>query len=193
MGAPNRMVVAITGASGVVYGIRLLEELRELGIETHLVMSKAAELTIAHERTESAREVRAKATVVHAQGNVAAPISSGSFRTMGMIVAPCSMRTLAEVAMGVTTSLVSRAADVTLKERRRLVLMVRETPLSLGHLRNMVLVTEMGAIICPPVPAFYHHPHSIDDLVDASVGRVLDLFDLPTSLAPRWDDAQTNP
>lgn len=191
-GNPRRLVVAITGASGVVYGIRTLEELRRLGIETHLVMSKAAELTLAHEGSLTPAEVRARADVVHAPGNFAAPISSGSFPTMGMIVAPCSMRTLAEVATGVTTSLVSRAADVVLKERRRLALMVRETPLSLSHLRNMVSVTEMGGIICPPVPAFYQRPQSIDDLVDASVGRVLDLFDLPTTLAPRWADDATN-
>jgi 4-hydroxy-3-polyprenylbenzoate decarboxylase len=186
------MVVGITGASGTIYGIRLLEELRVLGVESHLVMSKAAELTLAYESDLKPRDVRELADHVHAVNNVAAAIASGSFRTMGMVIAPCSVRTLGEVATGVTTSLLSRAADVVLKERRRLVLMVRETPLSLVHLRNMATVTEMGGVICPPVPTFYNRPTSLDDVVDATVGRVLDLFDLESSLAPCWDGSTTH-
>jgi 4-hydroxy-3-polyprenylbenzoate decarboxylase len=192
-GPPKRLVVGITGASGAAYGIRLLQELRVLGIESHLVMSKAAELTLAYESDLKPRDVRELADHVHAINNVAAPIASGSFRTMGMVVAPCSVRTLGEIATGVTTSVLSRAADVVLKERRRLVLMVRETPLSLVHLRNMATVTEMGGLICPPVPTFYNRPQSLDDIVDATVGRALDLFDLDSALTPRWDGTTTTP
>jgi flavin prenyltransferase len=183
----RRIAVGITGASGTAYGIRLLRELRVLGVETHLVMSKAAELTLAYETDLKPRDVRELADHVHAVTNVAAPIASGSFKTMGMVVAPCSVRTLAEIGTGVTTSLLSRAADVALKERRRLVLVVRETPLTLAHLRNMTAVTEMGGVICPPVPTFYNRPQSLDEVVDATVGRVLDLFDLESDLTPRWD------
>lgn len=187
-GAPRRLVVGMTGASGSVYGIRLLEELRVLGVESHLVISKAAELTLSYESELRARDVRELADVVHSVTNVAATIASGSFQTMGMAVVPCSVRTLAEVATGVTTSLLSRAADVTLKERRRLVLLVRESPLTLVHLRNMETVTAMGGVIALPAPAFYHHPQTIADLVDDTVGRVLDLFGLESPLTRRWDD-----
>lgn len=185
---PRRMIVGISGASGVIYGIRLLEILRGLGIETHLVMSPAAEITLAHETDLKVAQVRAMADHCHAQGNIAAAISSGSFRTMGMIVAPCSIRSMSEIATGVTSGLISRAADVVLKERRRLVLMVRETPLHLGHLQTMTRLAEMGAIIAPPVPAFYGRPETIADLVDHSLGRVLDLFDLDAGILRRWKD-----
>ncbi|WP_202619111.1 UbiX family flavin prenyltransferase [Ornithinimicrobium cavernae] len=183
----RRMIIGITGASGVTYGVRLLEELRVLGIETHLVLSKAAHLTIDHELDISVRQVKELADVVHPVHDVAASISSGSFPTMGMIIAPCSVRSLAEVATGVTTTLLSRAADVTLKERRRLTLLVRETPLSLVHIRNMAAVTEMGGVIFPPLPSFYTAPNSIEDLVDGTVGRVLDLYGLDSQITPRWE------
>lgn len=183
----RRMIVGITGASGVTYGVRLLEELRALGIETHLVLSKAAHLTIDHELDISARQVKELADVVHPVHDVGASISSGSFQTMGMIIAPCSVRSLAEVATGVTTTLLTRAADVTLKERRRLTLLVRETPLSLVHIRNMATVTEMGGVIFPPLPSFYTAPDSIKNLVDGTVGRVLDLYGLDSQIAPRWE------
>lgn len=183
---PRRIVVGISGASGVVYGIRLLQILRQLGVESHLVMSKSAQVTLAHESTYSVADVKGLATVSYPNTDIGAAISSGSFPAMGMVVAPCSIRTLSEVATGVTSSLLSRAADVTLKERRRLVLMVRETPLHLGHIRSMASATEAGAIIYPPVPAFYANPQSIDEMVDHSIGRVLDLFGLETSLVRRW-------
>lgn len=189
MTASRRMIVGITGASGVIYGIRLLEILKAQGIETHLVMSPAAEITLAHESHLKVAEVRAMADYYHAPSNIAASISSGSFRTLGMIVAPCSIRTMSEIATGVTAGLVSRAADVVLKERRRLVLMVRETPLHLGHLQTMTRLAEMGAIIAPPVPAFYGKPQTIEDLVDHSLGRVLDLFDLDAGIVKRWKEA----
>ncbi len=180
------MVVGISGASGVVFGVRLLEVLREVGVATHLVMSRSAEVTIAHELDMKVAAVRELATVVHAIGDIGATISSGSFRTRGMIVAPCSMRSMSEIATGVTSSLLTRAADVMLKERRRLVLMVRETPLHTGHLRTMVQLSEMGAIVAPPVPAFYARPASIDEMVDHTVGRVLDLFDIEVGTVRRW-------
>lgn len=182
----RRIIVGITGASGVIYGIRLLERLREADIETHLVISKAGEMTLAYESDLKPKDVRALASVSYAIGDVGAACSSGSFGTAGMIIAPCSMRSLAEIATGVTTSLLTRSADVVLKERRRLVLMVRETPLTNVHLRNMLTVSEMGGIIAPPVPAFYAGPESIDDLVEHSVGRVLDLFDIDTGQLNRW-------
>lgn len=185
---PRRLIIGMTGASGAAYGIRLLQELRALGFETHLVISKAGELALQYESDLTVREVRALADVVHSANNVSASIASGSFRTMGMAVVPCSVRTLAEVATGVTTSLLSRAADVTLKERRRLVLLVRESPLTLAHIRNMETVTEMGGVVALPVPAFYHRPNSIAEIVDDGVGRVLDLFEIESSLARRWDD-----
>lgn len=189
------MVVGITGASGTAYGIRLLEELTNLQIESHLVMSKAAELTMAYESDHTPRQVRAKASVNHAVNNVAASIASGSFRTMGMIIAPCSVRTLAEIATGVTTSLLTRAADVTLKERRPLVLLVRESPLSLIHIRNLAAVTEAGAIVCLPAPAFYNRPQSLQDVIDEGVGRLLDLFGIDSALTNRWTEepADLNP
>jgi flavin prenyltransferase len=183
----RRIVVAITGATGAIYGVRLLQELRRQGsIETHLVVSKAGFLSAATELDLGRSQLEALGDVVHADRDIGASIASGSFRTDGMIVAPCSMRTLAAIATGVTDNLVTRAADVALKERRRLVLLARETPLGLVHLRNMVTVTEMGAVVFPPVPAFYARPESLDAMVDQTVGRVLDLFDLDTPFVRRW-------
>ncbi len=181
-----RMAVGISGASGVSYGLRLLGLLRELGIETHVTVSRAALLTMVHETDFKLSDIEARADVLYRADDVAASISSGSFRTMGMIVAPCSMKTLAEIAQGVTSGLISRAAEVTLKERRRLVLMARETPLTESHLKNMLAVTRMGGIIAPPVPAFYSRPASIDQMVDQTLGRVLDLFDLDCARVRRW-------
>ena len=190
----HRIVVGITGASGVLYGVRLLEMLRSAGIETHLVLTRAAGLTIGYELERSVEEVKALADHVHPIADVGASIASGSFRTMGMVIAPCSMQTLAAIATGAGDSLIVRAADVTLKERRRLVLVARETPLHLGHLRAMVAVTEMGAVVAPPVPAFYARPASIAAMVDQTVARVLDLFDLDVGQPVRWrDDAPTPP
>lgn len=186
--APRRLIVGISGASGVIYGVRLLEILRETGIETHLVMSRAAEITLAHETRRKLAEVHALASRVHAAQDIAAAISSGSFRTMGMIVAPCSVRSMSEIASGVTSGLLTRAADVVLKERRRLVLMVRETPLHTGHLRTMAQLSEMGAIIAPPVPAFYSRPETIEQMVDHTLGRMLDLFGIETDLVRRWKE-----
>ena len=171
-----RLIVGISGASGTIYGVRLLELLRPLALETHLVMSRSAEIALALETGLKPAAVRALADVVHAVGDVAAPISSGSFLTSGMVVAPCSIRSMAEIASGVTTSLLTRAADVTLKERRRLVLMVRETPLHTGHLRTMTALSELGAVIAPPVPAFYAKPATIADMIDQTLGRTLDLL-----------------
>ncbi|MGV3654266.1 MAG: UbiX family flavin prenyltransferase [Noviherbaspirillum sp.] len=182
----RRIVVGISGASGVVYGIRLLQMLREMDIESHLVMSRSAQVTLAHESGLSVAQVRALADVVYANTDIGAAIASGSFRADGMVVAPCSVKTLSEIASGVTASLLSRAADVMLKERRRLVLMVRETPLHLGHLRSMTAVTEAGAVVFPPVPAFYARPVSIEDMVDQTLGRVLDLFGLDAPALRRW-------
>ena len=181
-----RLVVGISGASGVVYGLRALDACRDLGIESHLVLSKAAALTLAQETELSLAEVNAKADVVHKAADIGASIASGSFRTLGMLVAPCSVRTMSEIATGVTSSLLTRAADVVLKERRPLVLMVRETPLHLGHLRTLVKLAEMGAVIAPPLPAFYARPGSIEAMVDQSVGRVLDLFGLSWTPVKRW-------
>jgi len=185
---PRRLIVGITGATGVVYGIRALQVLREMGIETHLVVSRAGEMTREYETQLSRRDLHALADVVYPINDVGAAISSGSFRTMGMLIAPCSVRTLAEVATGVTTSLLTRAADVVLKERRTLVMMVREAPLHAGHLRNMLTATEMGAIIHPPVPAFYTRPTTIEDIVDQSLGRALDCFGLDMPNMPRWGE-----
>jgi 4-hydroxy-3-polyprenylbenzoate decarboxylase len=185
--APRRLIVAITGATGAIYGIRILETLRRLGgVESHLLISSAGWLNIQHELRLSKEEVHPLADVVHSVRDVGASIASGSFATDGMIVAPCSMKTLASVAHGFSDNLITRAADVTLKERRRLVLMVRETPLHLGHLRSMVNVTEAGAIVYPPVPAFYANPESLDEMVDHTLGRVLDLFGIETSVVHRW-------
>ena len=187
-----RLVVGISGASGVVYGLRALDACRELGVESHLVMSKSAVLTLSQETGFSAAQVNAKADIVHRVGDVGAAIASGSYRTLGMIVAPCSVRTMSEIATGVTASLLTRAADVTLKERRPLVLMVRETPLHLGHLRTMTKLAEMGAVIAPPLPAFYAKPTSIAEMVDQSVGRALDLFGLSWRPVKRWgEDIET--
>ncbi|PZR35388.1 UbiX family flavin prenyltransferase [Caulobacter segnis] len=188
----QRLAVGITGASGVVYGLRMLDALRELGVESHLVLSKSAALTLAQEADLTVSEVNAMADVVHRAADVGASIASGSFRTLGMVVAPCSVRTMSEIATGVTSSLLTRAADVTLKERRTLVLMIRETPLHLGHLRTMTKLAEMGAVIAPPLPAFYAKPATIAEMVDQSVGRVLDLFDLSWRPVKRWgEDLET--
>ncbi|WP_027856207.1 UbiX family flavin prenyltransferase [Marinobacterium jannaschii] len=181
-----RLIVAISGASGIIYGIELLKALKQLQVESHLVISKSAGITLAEETDYSLDQLRALADEVHPTGDIGASIASGSFKTLGMVVAPCSIRTLSDIAYGSTSNLVSRAADVVLKERRRLVLMVRETPLHLGHLRSMTAVTEMGAIVMPPVPAFYARPESLDDMVKHTVGRVLDLFDLDNDLVQRW-------
>lgn len=186
--AQQRLIVGISGASGVIYGVRLLQLLRNAGVQTHLVMSKTAELTFAYETTLKIADVKALADVTHPIDDLAASISSGSFQTMGMIVAPCSMRSMSEIASGVTTGLLTRAADVSLKERRRLVLMVRETPLHTGHLRTMTTLSEIGAIIAPPVPAFYAKPESLDDMVDHTVGRILDLFDIDVGVVHRWGE-----
>ncbi len=183
---PRRMVVGISGASGAAYGVRTLEALRELGVETHLVVTRAALLTLSQETDLSPDDLSARADVTHRLNDVGASISSGSFRTLGMIVAPCSVRTMSEIATGVTSTLLTRAADVTLKERRRLVMMVRETPLHLGHLRTMTALTEMGAVIAPPLPALYARPTSIEEMVDQSVGRALDLFGLEWAGVRRW-------
>ncbi len=185
----KRLVLGISGASGAIYGIRLLETLKRLGIETHLVVSKAAEMTIGYETDKTPAAVKALADVVYPVGDLGAAIASGSFPTLGMIIAPCSVRSLAEIATGVTSSLLTRAADVTLKERRRLVLMLRETPLHSGHLRNMLALSDMGAIIAPPVPAFYARPASLDDMIDHSIGRVLDLFGLDSGRVGRWGES----
>ena len=183
---PQRLIVGITGASGAIYGIRLLKLLQPTDIETHLVMSKSAKIALAQEMDLKVSDVTDLADVVHQADNIGATISSGSFRTLGMVIAPCSMRSLSEIATGVTSSLVTRAADVVLKERRRLVLMVREAPLHLGHLRSMTAATEIGAIIYPPVPAFYARPKSLEQMVDHTLGRVLDLFDIRTDVVSRW-------
>jgi len=184
----ERLVIGLSGASGVAYGIRMLEACRQLGIESHLVMTKPAEMTIGYETELSPKQVAAKADFSYAVTDIAAPIASGSFKTKGMIVAPCSVRTMSEIATGVTTSLLTRAADVMLKERRPLVLMVRETPLHLGHLRTMTALAEMGAIILPPVPAFYAEPRTLSDLVDQMVGRALDLFGYDWPDVKRWGE-----
>ncbi len=183
---PKRLIVGISGASGIVYGVRILQSLQGTGIETHLVMSDSARITLGAEMDLSIKDVESMASVVHNAKNIGATISSGSFKTMGMVVAPCSIRSLSEIAYGMTTSLLSRAADVVLKERRRLVLMVRETPLHAGHLRAMTQAVENGAILMPPVPAFYAKPQSLDEMVNHSVGRCLDLFDIDTNLVARW-------
>ncbi|CCB63501.1 MULTISPECIES: UbiX family flavin prenyltransferase [unclassified Hyphomicrobium] len=184
----KKLIVGISGASGAIYGVRLLDALGALGIETHLVMSKSAKMTLASETDLKVSDVNAKASVVYQIDDVGAAIASGSFITAGMIVAPCSIRTLSEIAWGTTSNLLTRAADVTLKDRRRLVLMVRETPLHLGHIRSMAQATEAGAIIAPPVPAFYARPQSIDDMIDHSIGRMLDLFEIENHLALRWPE-----
>lgn len=183
---PKRIIVGISGASGIIYGIRTLELLRAAGVETHLVISKAAEMTLAYESELTAKDLRGLADHYHPSTDIGASISSGSFHTLGMLIAPCSIRTMSEIATGVTGSLMSRAADVVLKERRRLVLAVRETPLHSGHLRTLLQLSEMGAVICPVVPAFYNKPKTLDDIVNHSVGRMLDLFDIDVGAVRRW-------
>ncbi len=184
----DRLIVGVSGASGIVFGIQALRALKTLGVESHLVASKAAEMTLGYETDMSIRDFRGLADHVYKMPDVGAPIASGSFRTRGMLIAPCSVRTMSEIATGVTSSLLTRAADVVLKERRRLVLMVRETPFHLGHIRTMETLTEMGAVICPPLPAFYAKPKTIEDLVDQSVGRALDLFGLDWDATRRWGE-----
>jgi 4-hydroxy-3-polyprenylbenzoate decarboxylase len=189
---PRRLVIAITGATGSIYGIRLLQVLRDMpGIETHLMLSEAGVLNLHQELDMNRKDAEAFADVVHNVRDIGASIASGSFQSDGMIVAPCSMKTLAAVAHGLSDNLISRAADVVLKERRRLVLMVRETPFNLAHLRNMTAVTEMGGIIFPPLPGFYQRPQSIIEMVDHTVGRVLDLYGVAHSLTPRWSGIRT--
>jgi len=187
MSKPDRLIIAITGSSGTIYGMRLLQALKDSDIETHLVMSDSARITMAAETDFTAADVESLATHVHAAKNIGASIASGSFRTRGMVVAPCSVRTMSDIAWGTTANLISRAADVVLKERRRLVLLLRETPLHAGHIKTMAQVTENGAIVMPPVPAFYARPQTIDDIVDHTVGRVLDLFDIENTLMKRWN------
>jgi len=182
----KRLIVGITGASGAIYGIRLLELLRDTDIETHLIVSRAAQMTIAAETDFKVADVEALADIVHPNQDVGAACSSGSFQNLGMVIAPCSVKTMAEIATGVTANLISRAADVALKERRRVVLMLRETPLHLGHIRSMAAVTEAGAIVYPPVPAFYTKPASLEDMVDHTLGRVLDLFGIELGTVRRW-------
>jgi 4-hydroxy-3-polyprenylbenzoate decarboxylase len=181
-----RLIVGVTGASGVAYGVRALDALAELGVETHLVISRSAALTLKEEAGLTPADLATRASAYHRVADLGAAIASGSFRTLGMIVAPCSIRTMSEIATGVTSTLLTRAADVTLKERRPLVLMVRETPFHLGHLRTMVRLAEMGATIAPPLPALYARPQSVEDLIDQSVGRALDLFGLDWRPVRRW-------
>ena len=182
----NRIIVGISGASGAIYGVRMLQVLRDLPVETHLVMSRAAEMTLAYETDFEAQDVRALADIVHSIGDVGAPIASGSFRTQGMAVAPCSIRTLGALAHCLSDTLIARAGDVTLKEGRPLVLMVRETPLHAGHLRAMLALAELGAVILPPMPAFYQRPRSVAEIVDHTVARVLDRLGVAHALAPEW-------
>ena len=183
-----RLILGISGASGAIYGARLLELLRPFPVETHLVMSRSAEMTLALETDLKPAELKSRADAVHPIGDLAAPISSGSFPTLGMIVAPCSVRSMSEIASGVTTTLLTRAADVVLKERRRLVLLVRETPLHTGHLRTMTALSEMGAVIAPPVPAFYAKPRSLEEMIDQTLGRALDLFGIDIGTVRRWGE-----
>jgi 4-hydroxy-3-polyprenylbenzoate decarboxylase len=183
---PRRLVVGISGASGVIYGVRMLELLRDTDVETHLVMSKSAELTLAYETELKPKEVKALASVNHPATDIGAAISSGSFPTMGMVIVPCSIRTMSEIATGVTSSLVSRAADVVLKEKRRLVLALRETPLHGGHLRTMTTLADIGAVVAPIVPAFYAKPKTVDDIINHTVGRLLDFFSIETNVVRRW-------
>jgi len=186
----KRIIVGISGASGAIYGIELLKALKKAGVETHLIISKTAQITIAHETEYSPAQVHALADHFYSSHDLAARISSGSFKTMGMIVAPCSMKSLAEIATGNTTGLLTRAADVVMKEHRRLVLMPRETPLHSIHLRNMLTLSDMGVIIAPPLPAFYSKPALIEEMVQHTVGRVLDLFEIEHDLVKRWDGVE---
>ncbi len=190
---PTRLIVGISGAFGIIYGVRLLQVLRQTGLETHLVMSKSAQVTLAYETDLKVAAVTALADVVHSNEDLGASISSGSFRTSGMIIAPCSIRTASEIATGVTSTLMARAADVVLKERNRLVLMVRESPLHTGHLRTLTALSEMGAIIAPPLPGFYTKPASVAELIDHTVGRILDLFNIDVGLVRRWGEENSRP
>jgi flavin prenyltransferase len=190
---PKRLIVAVTGATGAIYGVRLLQILQAMpDIETHLLVSDAGVQTLYQELEMNRKDVESLADVIHNVREIGASIASGSFQSDGMIVAPCSMKTLASIAHGLSENLISRAADVVLKERRRLVLMVRETPFNLAHLRNMTAVTEMGGIIFPPLPSFYHHPQNIEEMINHTVGRVLDLFTIPHELTPRWNGLKAN-
>jgi 4-hydroxy-3-polyprenylbenzoate decarboxylase len=184
----NRLIIGISGASGVMLGVRALDACRELGVESHLVVTKAAAMTLADETDISLSQLNARADVAHKLSDIGAAIASGSFRTLGMLVAPCSVRTMSEIATGVTSTLLTRAADVVLKERRRLVLMVRETPLHLGHLRTLTSLAEMGAVIAPPMPAFYTRPQTVEEVIDQSVGRALDAFGLDWAPVRRWGE-----
>jgi flavin prenyltransferase len=184
---PRRLVIGISGASGTIYGIRMLELLKKTDIETHLVMSKSAEMTMVYETKYKPKDVRALASVNHPPADIGASISSGSFPTMGMIVVPCSIRTMSEIATGVTSTLVTRAADVVLKEKRRLVLALRETPLHGGHLRTLTTLADIGAVVAPIVPAFYNKPKTVDDIINHTVGRLLDLLGIETKLVKRWE------
>ncbi len=188
-----RLIVGISGASGIAYGARLLTLLKDLPVETHLVITRPAEMTLALETDLKPADLRARADVAHAIGDMAAPISSGSFQTLGMIVVPCSIRSMSEIATGVTTTLLTRAADVVLKERRRLVLAVRETPLHTGHLRTMTALSEMGAVVAPLAPALYAKPRTIDEMIDHSLGRLLDLFGLDSGTVRRWGEIPAEP
>lgn len=185
---PKRLIVGISGASGIVFGLRMLETLKRLNIETHLIVSKAAEMTLVYETDYKPKDLRELAAEYHPMSDIGANISSGSFKTLGMVIVPCSIRTMSEIASGVTGSLMSRAADVVLKDRRRLVLAVRETPLHTGHLRTMTSLSEMGAIIAPIMPAFYNRPQTLDDIIDHTVGRLLDLFEIDAKLVKRWKE-----
>jgi 4-hydroxy-3-polyprenylbenzoate decarboxylase len=189
----SRLIVGISGASGAVYGVRLLELLRQCGVETHLIMSRAARITLAYETNLKVSDVEKLASVVHSYDDIGAACSSGSFKNLGMIVAPCSIKTMSEIATGTTSNLLSRSADVALKERRRVVLLLRETPLHIGHIRTMAAVTEAGAIVYPPVPAFYTMPKSLSDMVDHTLGRVLDLFDIDVGTVRRWSGKKARP
>jgi 4-hydroxy-3-polyprenylbenzoate decarboxylase len=184
----RRLIVGISGASGVIYGVKLLELLKTTDVETHLVMTKSAEITLAYEMDMKVSKVKALASKVYGPDDIAAAISSGSFKTEGMVVAPCSIRSLSEIAYGQTTSLLTRAADVALKERRRVILLLRETPLHLGHIKSMAAATEAGAIVMPPVPAFYARPKNIDEMVEHTIGRALDLFGIETGSVRRWGE-----
>jgi 4-hydroxy-3-polyprenylbenzoate decarboxylase len=184
---PRRLIVGISGASGTIYGIRMLEMLKKTDIETHLVMSKSAEMTLVYETEYKPKDVKALASVVHPVADIGASISSGSFPTMGMVIAPCSIRTMSEIACGVTSTLMSRAADVVLKEKRRLVLALRETPLHGGHLRTLTTLADIGAVVAPIVPAFYNKPKTVDDIINHTVGRLLDLFGVETKVVKRWE------
>jgi len=188
-----RLIVGISGASGAMYGVRLLELLKECGVETHLIISRAAQMTLAYETNLKVSDVERLATVVHSNNDIGAACSSGSFKTLGMIVAPCSVKTMSEIATGNTANLMSRAADVALKERRRVVLLLRETPLHIGHIRTMAAVTEAGAIVYPPVPAFYAMPKSLSEMVDHTLGRALDLFDIDAGTVQRWTGGKGRP